>query len=355
MAGAGEPERSFKLTFGLERIGLVTLAAPVIAAVLVLALTAVAALGIMRLGVDDSLSELFRTNTRQFEIYEKIDRLFPSSEYDVLLVIEGKDLLRRDNLAKISDTITDLQLADGVAGLISMLSARGKPDANGYAAPVVPDPLPEGKAYDEAIEKLRTNEIVAGKFLSSDGTLALAVIALDRELVKERGSKDIIGEINRTAKKDLEGTGLKVQLTGVPVMQLEIRNAVEHDQVLYNGLGLAFGAGIALIFFRRISLMLLAALPPVIAVTWSLGVLGWLGFKMNLFLNVMTPLVMVMGFSDSMQVACAIRDRLRQGDTKLEALKFAVRVVGPACVLAHATALMAFVALLFSESGLIKT
>ena len=124
---------------------------------------------------------------------------------------------------------------------------------------------------------------------------------------------------------------------------------------VYNGLGLFFGAAIAALFFRRVSLMLVAALPPVIAVAWSLGLLGWLGFKLNLFLNVMTPLIMVMGFADSMQMVSAIRIRLREGDTKLEAVKFAINIVGPACVLAHAAALLSFLALLFSESGLIRT
>ena len=138
-------------------------------------------------------------------------------------------------------------------------------------------------------------------------------------------------------------------------MQLEIRNAVERDQIVYNGLGLLFGAAIAVIFFKRVSLMLLAALPPVLAVLWSLGLLGWLGFRLNLFLNVMTPLVMVMGFADSMQMVSAIRIRLREGDTKAQAVRFAVRVVGPACVLAHATALLSFLALLISQSGLIRT
>jgi len=130
---------------------------------------------------------------------------------------------------------------------------------------------------------------------------------------------------------------------------------VERDQLVYNGLGLLFGATIAVIFFKRVSLMLLAALPPVLAVLWSLGLLGLLGIKLNLFLNVMTPLVMVMGFADSMQMVSAIRIRLREGDTKREAVRFAVRVVGPACVLAHATALLSFGALLFSQSALIRT
>ncbi len=101
--------------------------------------------------------------------------------------------------------------------------------------------------------------------------------------------------------------------------------------------------------------MLLAAVPPVLAVVWSLGLLGWLGFKLNLFLNVMTPLIMVMGFADSMQVVSAVRIRLRAGDSPREALAFAFRVVGPACVLAHTCALLSFVALLTSDSGLIRS
>ena len=352
-ATADPPRRSF--AFGLERAGLIGLGRPRLTIALVVLVSALAVLGLMQLRVDDSLSELFRTNTDEFRRYEEIDRRFPSSEYDVLAVVEGKDLLKREQLEAFRRAMIDLQLADGVDGLVSMLSARGKPDASGYAAPIVPDELPEGAEYDRIIAALKVNEIVAGKFLSDDGELALAVIALDRNAVKEQGAKRVIGTINELLRKELAGHGLKSHLTGAPVMQLEIRNAVERDQIVYNGVGLLFGAIIAAIFFRRVSLMLVAALPPVLAVLWSLGLLGWIGFKLNLFLNVMTPLVMVMGFADSMQMVSAIRIRLREGDSKAQAIRFAVRVVGPACVLAHGVALLSFAALLFSQSELIRT
>jgi uncharacterized protein len=74
-----------------------------------------------------------------------------------------------------------------------------------------------------------------------------------------------------------------------------------------------------------------------------------------MFLNVMTPLIMVISFSDSMQLTFAARDRLIAGESKAEALRNAILVVGPACVLTHATAGMSFVALLFSNSDLIRT
>jgi uncharacterized protein len=355
MAGTGEPRRTFAFTFGLERLGLVALRAPWITFGLIVLLTIFAAFGVMRLKVDDSLSELFRTSTLEFRQYEEIDRRFPSSEYDVLVVIEGPGLLGREKLKAVHDTIVDLQLTDGVNGLVSMLSAREKPDASGYAAPVVPDELPEGVDYDAMIARLKSNEIVTGKFLSEDGTLALAVIALDRKLVEERGAKAVIGGILAEAERGLQGTGLKVQLTGAPVMQLEIRNAVERDRLVYNGLGFLFGTLIAYLFFRRISLTLLAVIGPMIAILWTLGVVGGLDFRLNLFINVITPLILVSGFSDSMHLVFAIRRDIMAGVDRLTAAREAVLDVAPACLLTAMNAALALLSFSLAQSALIRT
>ena len=150
-----EPHGSFAFTLGLERAGLLALKVPRLTAVLIVLFSVLAAWGVTRLKVDDLLSELFRTDTEEFRRYEEIDRRFPSSEYDVLVVVEGKDLLKKPQIEAFRRAIVDLQLADGVDGLVSMLSARGKPDASGYAAPIVPDDLPDGPAYDEIIKSLQ--------------------------------------------------------------------------------------------------------------------------------------------------------------------------------------------------------
>ncbi len=232
MGSSDGPLQASRVIFGLARLGLLPLKSPSFSTLVILAVTAFAVLGLFRLKVDDSLSELFRTDTKEFHQYEEIDRRFPSSEYDVLVVVEGKDLLQKPQLEAFRNAVVDLQLTDGVGGLVSMLSARGKPDATGYAPPIVPDDLPEDQAaYDAVIETLKENDIVKGKFLSDDGHLALIVIALDREAVRDKSAKVIIGGIKDTVDADLKGSGLTSKLTGAPVMQLEIRNAVERDQI----------------------------------------------------------------------------------------------------------------------------
>jgi predicted RND superfamily exporter protein len=360
--GLGPPSESHPparklhpLAFGVERIGLISLRAPIAGAVIFTLLVIAAVIGLDRLKVDDSLSQLFRSDTAEFKQYEDVTSRFPSSEFDVLVVVEGKNLLKRDELGKLRDVVTDLQLIEGTRGLISLFSARQPPENGHLPEALFPEPLPTGAAYDELIRKVTSNEIIRGKLLSTDGELALVVLALDPAVAEGNRLRDVVGEIRKTVNDDLAGTDLSIELSGVPVMQLEIRNAVERDRLIYNGIGFLAGCLIAIIFFRRVSFMIVAAGPPLTAIVLTLGALGWLDFRLNMFLNVMTPLIMVISFSDSMQLTFAARDRLIAGEAKRDAFRNAILVVGPACVLTHATAGLSFVALLFSNSDLIRT
>jgi uncharacterized protein len=350
-----EQRRSFRLALGIERFGLIPLRFPVPSVIVFILLAVLAAIGVMRIQADDSLSQLFRSETPEFKLYQEVTKRFPSSEYDVLIVVEGKRLMERDSLERLRDLVTELQLIEGTRGVVSLFSARQPPEDGHLPEPLFPDPLPEGKAYDELVQKVLSNEIIRGKLVSEDGELALIVLALDPSAATGNGLSNLVTEIRQTVTEHIAGTGLRGELSGVPVMQLDIRNAMERDRVVYNALGFVAGCLIAIAFFRRVSFMVIAAGPPLTAILLALGALGWLDFRLNIFLNVMTPLIMVISFSDSMQLTFLARDRLIAGHTKYEAFRDAILVAGPACVLTHATAGLSFLSLLFAKSELIRT
>src|SRR6478736_4637973 len=350
-----EQRPTASIAFGLERLGLIAVQAPILSCIVLVALIIGAIFGIQRIKIDDSLSQLFRSNSKDYKQYEAETKRFPATEFDVLVVVEGKTLLARDNLEKLRNLVTDLQLVDGTRGLISLFSARQAPAPGKLPAALFPSELPQGADYDKFIETVKNNEIIRGKLLSEDGTLALIVLSLEPDVVASSKLGNTVGDIRKLMAEDLRDSGLKAELSGVPVMQLEIRNAVERDGLTYNILGILAGCIIAIIFFRKISFMVVAAFPPMIAILLALGALGWANFNLNMFLNVMTPLIMVISFSDSMQLTFAARDRLIAGQDKFTAFKNAVLVVGPACVLTHGTAGISFIALQFSSSDAIRT
>lgn len=353
-----EPPRAIKprnLALGIERIGFFSLTHRTLCAFAFIILSIIATVGFVRVKVDDSLSQLFRSETDEFRTYEEVTRRFPSNEFDVLIVIEGDQLLARPSLEKLRELAINLQLIDGTRGLISIFSAREPPNNGQIPPPLFPNPLPQGADYQALIERVMANEIIRDKMLSPDGKLTLMVLALEPDATGPDRLNKIVGEIRDEVRTQLAGTGLRGELSGVPVMQHEIRNAIQSDRLVYNSLGFVVGCLIAIMFFRRFSFMVIAAGPPLVAILLALGALGWFGFSLNMFLNVMTPLIMVISFSDSMQITFAARDRLLAGDDKVTAFRNALLIVGPACVLTHATAGVSFIALQFSSSDLIRT
>ena len=340
------------LTLGLERAGELPIRHPLVSVAVILILTALAVLGAMRLQADDSLSRLFQSDTADYRRYEAVSQAFPSNEFDVLIAIESDALLARDNVDAMRDFVTDLQLVKNVTGVISFFSIRDAPSpGTSIPGPLFPADLPEGAAYDALIKKVTGNEIIRGKLLSDDGKLALIVASLDPASAKSDREK-ILADIRKTATEDLGK--LPFYLTGVPVMQAEIKNAVQRD-LFSTTLSASWPRSPSPpSFFRRPSFVVVATAPPLLALLWSWGLLGWLGFQTNSFLNVLTPVIMVVSFADTMQITFFARDRLLKGDTSVAAFTEAIGI-GPACILTHGATALSFATLMLSDSILIRS
>jgi len=76
--------------------------------------------------------------------------------------------------------------------------------------------LPQGADYDKFIETVKANEIIRGKLLSEDGTLALIVLSLEPDVVASSKLGPTVGAIRKLMADDLADSGLKAELSGVP-------------------------------------------------------------------------------------------------------------------------------------------
>ena len=138
------------IALGIERIGFAGLRFSLLSVVVVAVLAVAAVFGVLRIKVDNSLNQLFRSETPQFKQYEEVTKRFPSSEYDVLVVVQGKALLSRNAIDHLRDLVTDLQLVDGARGIISLFSARQPSQDGGLPGPLFPDELPTGSRIRQA-------------------------------------------------------------------------------------------------------------------------------------------------------------------------------------------------------------
>lgn len=352
---------SFKsLGFGIERIGLFPLYSPWLALLALAAFSAFAALGVTKLETDDALSDLFRSESPIYQDYKVMSELFPSSERDVLVVIEGKNLLSPTGLDAIRNVHQELEFADSVDGALSVFSMRGSPNKDGYAAPIIPHDIP---AYNEGFELveegIKQHPLVYGKMLSEpdkDGNqIALVVLSIKPEIKASKDMTRAMNEVRTAASEALDGfKDISVEVAGIPVMRQEIKAAIKRDRLIFNTIGFIVGFTISLAFFRRPTLVFIASVCPALSVLWSLGLLGHMGFQLNTFINVIPPLVMVIALSDAMHMVYSIRRNISKGLDRFDATRQAVMNVGPACVLTSLTTSLAMMSLAYTDSGLIR-
>jgi len=213
------PPPGQSIAFGIERLGLIAVKAPLLSCIILAGLMIAAIFGIQRIKIDDSLSQLFRSDSKDYKQYEAVTKRFPATEFDVLVVVEGKTLMARPQPRK--DPRHGHRPATGRRRARSGVAVLGAPGAGARQAAGgagSPPELPEGAAYDKFVETVKTNEIIRGKLLSEDGTLALMVMSLEPSIVAGNSLTKVIADIRKIMADYLAGSGLKAQLSGVPVI-----------------------------------------------------------------------------------------------------------------------------------------
>jgi len=206
-------KRPFRLALGVERFGSWPLRFPIAGVIVFVLMAALAAIEVMRIEADDSLSQLFRFRQPRVQAIRGGDQRFPSSDTTFWWWSRAKSLMDA-NRSKNCATRTELQLIEGTRAL-SRCSRASATEGGHAAGAAVSDPLPEGKAYDALVQKVLSNENLRGKLVSEDGELPLIVLALDPPPPPANGSVNVVTDPQTPSRRTSRARGLKGELSGV--------------------------------------------------------------------------------------------------------------------------------------------
>ncbi|MEZ5840691.1 MAG: MMPL family transporter [Hyphomicrobiales bacterium] len=340
--------------FGLENLGLVAVRRPLLGALIILALSLFAALGLTRIGFDDELRNIFRSTSIDHKTFVAFEAAFGNTESDFFILVEGDRLATPEALAKLREFTFDLRLEDGVASAVSLFSLRKVPDANGDAPTVMPEAIPSGPALEELLAEIDSHPLGLGKLISRDRRAALVIVAAERDAQELKTAKVMYGELQKLAATAFEPLGLSVEVTGIPVLRVELVNRLLADQVRIITLGVLLSFLMSAFIFRSLVGALVTTIPSLVAVLWVIGLMGVFGVHINLTTTILPVLILVLAFADSMHLTVHMMREHVAGRSLKESALAAVREVGPACVLTSLTTAIAFLTLTFSDSFAIR-
>ncbi len=301
----------------------------------IVALSLAALAGHSRLQFEDVPGEMLSTHNADAELWKEVSQDFGSDDNDCVIVLEGDDLLSSTAIDVIRKLVRDVEQVAGVESVWSMVgSQQGALDRSRSAALDYP--------------------MISRSLLSADGRTMLVIVRLARTTLAVGEIEPIVNRLRQIVSAATEGTSVRARITGIPAVHVELLGTLRRDQVKFALVGIMVAALIAWALFRRLSAVVIVALPPLLGTFWTMGALGLAGQKINIILSVVPTLILVIGFSDAVHLMVHFQRRRAKGSPASDAAWSAVRHLALPCGLTSLTTGIGFGSLVLADNDAIQ-
>ncbi len=339
--------------FGLERIGLASLRRPRIAAALLAIVTLIAAFGLSHLRFDGNITAVLPQESESFRNFFDQKTQFRDFSRDVMVVVKSPRLKTASGLEDLRGLALELAIAEGARNAVSIFSLPRINKETGEAEPFMPSALTDDTQAVAALEQLLGALPQAGALFSVDKGMAAIIVTLAAPSDDDAQAFEDYRSI-RDAARDVAPADFEIGFTGLTPIGTTIVSALISDQTKLTLVGLALGAGIALLVFRSFAAAAICAVAPAITAIWSLSLFAWFGIPITYLSTVLPTLALILAFADGIMLYHRWQHENSLGGDVRENLRKAIREVGPASSLTSITTVLAFFSFLFAPGDALR-
>ena len=320
----------------------------------VVAMTALAGYGIGKVGFDDNVRAVFRTDDEDYRLMEEVFDQFGADENDCYLIVESDNLFSNESIAdlrKLTDDIAQLEGVESVFSIVErqMLSIHRRvalvPEKKDGLSP---DELQ--RTRDEVLAHPLTRELL----IDAKGNTTLVQVRLksDTQTVTELGPP--VKAVREVAARYSSDSSLNVKVTGVPAIRVDAFRFVREESQRFTILCALAAFGMAVVILRRWQMVIAVCVAALIGAFWTVGTLGLVGEDIHALTVVLPMLVMIVAFTDSVHLVVDVRHSRARGLSPAKASRDALRHLTAACALTSFTTAVGFASLAVTKAELVR-
>ena len=284
--------------FGAERIGLLVLRWPKIAATMLFALAILIAVSLPNLRFEYDIHGAFFSDSELSQAQLNYRAEQKSDISTVLIHLQSERAFSSQDVSDLRDLALDLEFLDGVESVVSPFSLRFSPsDTAPNGAPVFGTAI--SKKYNDDL--LRFRALGTGLPTFFNGSQAAMLIGVRVDLnVAEIGAilPQLSAEVIAAAPSHVTAN-----ITGEEAISHEIVTGLKSDLIRLNLWGALLVGFAALVLLRDLKMVLLAVIPALLSAASVLALSVWLGHPITVLSNVIPILLLVLGVADGVHLA----------------------------------------------------
>jgi uncharacterized protein len=320
-------------------------------------ITLFALLGAVQITVETDFTRNFRRGSELVRSYEVIEsRLGGAGVWDVLIPAPHRlDQEYIDRVIALEERLREIRLTEpatveqpprrALTKVLSLADAVEAAKADRRFAFMPPELRARGMGT------AMPNFTRALRNVDDDGQPWLRIMLRSRERLPAEWKKQVLDDVHRAVREAFPGEGKEPpgEVTGYHVLMTTLVESLVRDQWTMFALACAGIAGMMLIAFRSMKLALLCLVPNILPVLLVMGLIGWLGIRLNMGAAMIAAVSMGLSVDSSIHYIAGFRRARGRGLKVYDSVREVQQSVGKAMVVATLAIVVGFSVLCTSE------
>lgn len=306
-----------------------------------------------KLKLDNKYGNMLPKDSPAQRNYLKFKSLFGEDGGTLVFAIQSDKLYTEQNFLKWKELGDRVKAINGVETVVSealLVQLNNNKEEKKFEPEVIfVDTTFQEKSIGEIKQIIRSNPLYNNILFNDSANVSLMLISVDESFLSDQKKANVVLDIEKLALTYEPYFG-KIHFAGLPHIRVVIGKRVINEMYIFIALAIGVTSLLLYIFFRSLRVVLICNLVVIIAVIWSLGSIGLMGFHLSILMALIPPLMIVIGIPNCIFLLTKFHREVADHGNKIKALQRVIVKIGNATFMTNLTTALGFSTFIFTNS-----
>lgn len=305
------------------------------------------------LKIDNKYGNMLPKSSEAQRNYLEFKEKFGEDGGTLVIAIHNDNFYSQETFLKwkeLGDTILQIKGVNSIISEATLFTIKNVKSQNRFEAKrIFTDVRFREKNMDSVKREIQNNPLYRNLLYNDSSHVHLMLVAIDESYLANQKKQKVVLEIEALAQS-YEPVFEKIHFAGLPHMRVVIGKRVMNEMFFFVGLSIFVTSLLLILFFRSFRVMVICNLVVVIAVIWSMGTIGLLGYNVSILTALIPPLMIVIGVPNCIYLMTKYHQEFATHQNKVKALNRVIQKTGTATFLTNFTTALGFSTFIFTNS-----
>lgn len=290
--------------------------------------------------------------------FERFQAQFGGTQDLIAVGVQDTNFFQLENIRAWQKLTKEIQSVHGVESVISATTALNlqKDTQNKIftTQKVFPDSIGSQAELDSCAAVFNSLPIYQGLLSNPKEHAYVMGIVVSKEIMATKSRDKMVLTIKKYCEEYGQQTKHELRYSGLPYVRVISAIKIKKEIYLFSALAMLLCVVILYLFFRSFKAVFIPAIIVLFGVTWALGTMGLLGYKITILTGMLPSLLIVIGIPNSIYMLNKYHYEYRAHGNKIKALQRVIIKIGNATFLTNLTTASGFATFLITNSEILR-